>query len=104
MGFSRQEYWSGLPLPSPRDLPYPKNKPTSPELQAESFTAEPPGKPQRSKETSTKQGWWSSWQGAFNLIPGSWEASGEEAGLSELARKDSGREDTHPWKVTHTKA
>ena len=32
MGFSRQEYWSGLPFPSPRDLPKPRIKPRSPEL------------------------------------------------------------------------
>ena len=38
MGFSRQEYWSGLPLPSPGDLPDPGIEPVSPALQAESFT------------------------------------------------------------------
>ena len=36
MGFSRQEYWSGLPFPSPRDLPDPGVDPGSPELQADS--------------------------------------------------------------------
>ena len=35
MGFSRQEYWSGLPLPSPRDLSYPRIEPGSPTLQAD---------------------------------------------------------------------
>ena len=35
MGFSRQEYWSGLPFPSPRDLPDPGIEPRSPTLQAE---------------------------------------------------------------------
>ena len=35
MGFSRQEYWSGLPFPSPRDLPNPGIKPGSPALQAD---------------------------------------------------------------------
>ena len=35
MGFSRQEYWSGLPFPSPRDLPNPGIKPRSPALQAD---------------------------------------------------------------------
>ena len=38
MGFSRQEYWSGLPLPSPGDLTDPGIEPVSPALQAESFT------------------------------------------------------------------
>ena len=44
MGFSRQEYWSGLPFPSPGDLPNPGNKPSSPTLQADSLPSEPPGK------------------------------------------------------------
>ena len=45
MGFSRQEYWSGLPFPSPGDLPNPGIKPRSPALQADTLTSEPPGKP-----------------------------------------------------------
>ena len=43
MGFSRQEYWSGLPFPSPGDLPDPGIKPRSPTLQADALTSEPPG-------------------------------------------------------------
>ena len=48
MGFSRKEYWSGLPCPSPGDLPNPGVKPASPAcpaLQADSLPTEPPGKP-----------------------------------------------------------
>ena len=45
MGFSRQEYWSGLPFPFPGDLPYPGIKLGSPEFQADALTSEPPGKP-----------------------------------------------------------
>ena len=45
MGFSRQEYWSGLPFPSPGDLPDPGTEPVSPALQADALTSEPPGKP-----------------------------------------------------------
>ena len=45
MGFSRQEYWSGLPFPSPGDLPNPRIEPGSPALQADALTSEPPGKP-----------------------------------------------------------
>ena len=45
MGFSRQEYWSGLPFPSPGDLPYPGIEPRSPALEADALTSEPPGKP-----------------------------------------------------------
>ena len=44
--FSRQEYCSGLPFPSPGDLPDPGIELVSPELARDSFTAEPPGKPQ----------------------------------------------------------
>ena len=44
MGFSRQEYWSGLPLPSPGDLPDPGTEPGSPALEADALTSEPPGK------------------------------------------------------------
>jgi len=40
--FSRQEYWSVLPYPSPGDLPYPGIEPGSPTLQADSFLSEPP--------------------------------------------------------------
>ena len=45
MGFSRQVYWSGLPFPSPGDLPNPGTEPRSPVLQADALTSEPPGKP-----------------------------------------------------------
>ena len=44
MGFSRKEYWSRLPFPSPGDLPNAGIKPRSPTLQADSLTTEPPGK------------------------------------------------------------
>ena len=40
MGFSRQEYWSGLPFPSPKDLPNPGIEPRSPALQADSLPFE----------------------------------------------------------------
>ena len=42
MGFSKQEYWSGLPCPSPGDLPKPGIQPRSPALQADSLLSEPP--------------------------------------------------------------
>ena len=44
MGLSRQEYWSGLPFPSPGDLPNPGIEPGSPALQADTLSSEPPGK------------------------------------------------------------
>ena len=45
MEFSRQEYWSGLPFPSPGDLPDPGIKPMSPALQADALPSEISGKP-----------------------------------------------------------
>ena len=45
MGFPRQEYWNGLPFPSPEDLPNPGIKPATPALQVDSLPSEPPGKP-----------------------------------------------------------
>ena len=45
MGFSRQEYWSGLPFLSPGDLPDPGMEPMSPAFQADPLTSELPGKP-----------------------------------------------------------
>ena len=45
MGLSRQDYWSGLPFPSPGDLPDPGIEPGSPTLEAAALTSEPPGKP-----------------------------------------------------------
>ena len=43
MGYSRQEYWSGLPFPSLGDLPDPGIEPRSPALQADALPSEPPG-------------------------------------------------------------
>ena len=45
LGFSRQEHWSGLPCPSPGDLPSPGIEPRSPALRADSLPPEPPRKP-----------------------------------------------------------
>ena len=44
MGFSRQEYWGGLPFPSTGDLPNPGIEPGFPTLEADALTSEPPGK------------------------------------------------------------
>ena len=46
MGFSRQNYWSGLPFTSPGDFSHPEIEPGSPTLQADSLPTESPGKPQ----------------------------------------------------------
>ena len=45
MEFSRQEYWSGLPFPFPRDIPNSGIEPRSPALRADTLPSEPPGKP-----------------------------------------------------------
>ena len=56
MGFSRQEYWSGVPFPSPGDLPNTGTEPRSPALQANSLPAEPQGKPSFKAPPSCKEG------------------------------------------------
>ena len=48
MGFSRQEYWSGLSITSPGDPPDPGIEPRSPTLQADTLPSEAPGKPSHS--------------------------------------------------------
>ena len=54
MEFSRQEYWSGLPFPSPGDLPNPGIEPGSPTMEADALTSEPAGKPYSFYTTSSK--------------------------------------------------
>ena len=49
-GFSRQEYWSGFPFPSPENLPDPGIKSVSPALSADALPSEPPGKSPPLKE------------------------------------------------------
>ena len=55
MGFSRQEYWSGLLFPFPGNLPDPGIGPESPELQASALPSEPPGKPRSVKKRVVKE-------------------------------------------------
>ena len=50
VGFSRQEYWSRLPFPSPRDLPDPGIEPRSPALQADVLPSELLSKPDDNKK------------------------------------------------------
>ena len=56
MGVSREEYWSGLPFPSPGDLLDPGVEPRAPALQADTLTSEPPGKPIPSIATHKQKG------------------------------------------------
>ena len=55
MGSSRQEYWSGLPFPSPGDLPDPGIEPRSPTLRADTLPSEPSGKPYNSLKPLPKK-------------------------------------------------
>ena len=67
MGFSRSEYWSGLPFPSPGDLPDPKIEPGSPALQVDSLLPEPVG-----KSKNTRVGSLSLLQGNFLTQESNW--------------------------------
>ena len=58
MGFSRQEYWSGLLFPSPGALPNPGIETRSPALQADVLTSEPPGKPHIYTIMCKTDSWW----------------------------------------------
>ena len=72
MGFPRQEYWSRLPFPSPRDLAYPGIKPTSLLLAGRFFITEPPGKPNQKTEhrkSCMYLQWWGYQQLKIYLYP-----------------------------------
>ena len=64
-GFFRQEYWSGLPFPSPGDLPNPGIKPTSPALQADALSSEPPGKSTQPSQQPGQQNPFKTWVDIF---------------------------------------
>ena len=64
--FSKQEYWSGLPFPSPGGLPNPGIEPRSPSLQADSLPSEPPEKPKNTRVSSL------SLQGIFLTQESNW--------------------------------
>ena len=76
MGFSRQEYWSGLPFPTPGDLPDPGKEPeflAAPALAGGFFTTDQPGKPVIDGDMETKitlaKGDWDKFQLQINLTP-----------------------------------
>ena len=70
MGFSRQEYWSGLPFPPPGDLPNPGIEPGSPALEADALTFEPPGKV-FSNESVLRIRWPKYWSFSLSMSPSS---------------------------------
>ena len=84
IGFSRQKYWSGLPLPSSEDLPDPGIKPGSPALQAAALPSEPPGK---SKNTGV---------GSLSLLPNVFHDFGYTATLGQ-AQREMTRLSLHIW-------
>ena len=81
MGFSRPEYWSGQPFPSPGDLPNRGMEPRSPLLQADSLPAEPPGKP---RNTLCPEVWLMGLEGALGI--GIFKTSPEDSGLQQRLR------------------
>ena len=84
MGFSRQEYWSGLPFPSPGDLPDPGIKPKSPALEADALTSESPGKPSAMKSESESRSVMSDSLWAHGLYS-PWNSPGQNTGMGSLS-------------------
>ena len=76
-GFSRQEYWSGVPCPLPGDLPNPGIEPMSPVLHADSLPSEPPGKqgictlsnPQKPRDNEWVLFWTTKYCCNFTVLP-----------------------------------
>ena len=86
MGFSRQGYWSGLPFPSPGDLPDPGIRPGSPALQADSIATEPPWNP----HYIIYEGYWRrKWQPTPVFLPGESQGRGSLVGCSLWGRTES---------------
>ena len=91
MGFSMQEYWSGLTFLSPGDLPNPRMKPRSPALQADTFPSELSGKPLfHAKMGSIKD------RTEAEDIKKRWQEYTEE-----LYKKDLNDPDNHDGVITH---
>ena len=93
MGFSRQVYWSGLPFPSPGDLPDPGIKPESPALQADALPSEPPGKPGSRAGLAGKHS-----RGCTFLRPADFKHTHTQQGLAGLSCQLS----SFPILTTHT--
>ena len=82
MGFSRQEYWSGLPFPSPGYLPDPGIEPRSPALQADALTSEPP-------TCNSVSLWRRQWHPTPVLLPGKSHGQRSLVGYSPWGREES---------------
>ena len=101
VGFSRQEYWSGLPFPSPGDLPNPGIKPRSPALEADALASEPPGKHHELYSPWNSPGQ-NTGVGSLSLLQGIFPTQGSNPGLPhcrwvlyQLSHKESPKENYH---------
>ena len=83
MEFSRQECWSGLPFPSPEDLPHPGIKLRFSTLQADALTSEPPGKTQEGSQ------WRRKWQPTPVFLPGEFHGQRILVGYSPWGYRES---------------
>ena len=93
MGFSRQDYWSALPFPSPGDFPNPGIEPRSPALQADSLLPEPPGKPTLwPNGLPFKQNW-------KNGYANHWHKSPWNAGRHAVSRFLSSFKESRVWGI-----
>ena len=90
LGFSRQEYWSGLPFPPPGALPDPGMEPGFPALQADSLPSEPPGlhqgiqctlKPQKVKWTQSCLTLCDPINYSLSRLPCPWDSPGKNTGV-----------------------
>ena len=102
MGFSRQEYWSGMPHPSPGDRPNPGIEPRSPALQADSLPSEPLGKAGICLQSRKhRRRWFNPWVGTIPwrrawqptpvFLPGESHVQRSLASYSPWGCKESGR-------------
>ena len=98
LGFSRQVNWSGLPFPSPGDLPNPGTEPGSPALQADALPSEPPGKHPR-VESALKMGRWLSQVNQFICRKMGWKGCILSGLEREICRDDKREPETLVWKA-----
>ena len=96
MGFSRQEYWSGMPFPSPGDVPNPGIESRSPTLQADALPSEQPGKPDGKEPPFNAED--------PGLIPGLGRSPGEGNGIlgNDIPLQYSPLEDLLEEMATHS--
>ena len=88
MGFSRQEYWRGLPCPPPGDVPNPGIEPWCPALQVDSLPSEPPGKLGKCQFVVDHE-WRRQWHPTPVLLPGKSHGRRSLVGCSPWGREES---------------